>query len=61
MKRNTPDELRYPVHFKGGWYYVEEKFLFVYSDSGEGEFKISRKKLERLLKIREPKKSENGG
>ena len=56
MKRNTKDELRYPVNLKKGkaWYYVEEKIVHVFIDgrSGGEAVKIPRKRLERLMRIK---------
>jgi len=37
-----------------GWYYVQKKYVYVYSKSNpHGGLNIPRKRLERLLKIKE--------
>jgi len=54
MKRNSSNELRFPVMIKDGWYYVQKKYVYVYSKSNpHGGLNIPRKRLERLLKIKE--------
>ena len=56
MKRNTSDELLYPVNLKGGWYYVNKHRVDIYVKigviAGNASISIPRKRLERLLKIK---------
>jgi len=57
MKRDTKDELLYPIRLNAlEWYYVESHYIYLYhqvpGESRPIQIKIPIKKLRRLLKIK---------